>query len=200
MGIQPYVFIFIGRSGCGKGTQADLLMAHLKKTDPKREVVDLMTGKLFREFVQGGKYSNKLAKKINDEGGLQPEFLTISLWSNFFCGEMKPDIHLVMDGTPRKYSEALVLDTAVKFYGWTKPHVLYQNISREEAMRRLLARGRADDKPESINSRLDWFDTDVMKALSFFRDNPDYFYHDINGEQPIEEIHNIILQRVGLVK
>ena len=27
----PKAFIFIGRSGCGKGTQADLLMAHLSE-------------------------------------------------------------------------------------------------------------------------------------------------------------------------
>ena len=195
---KPYVFIFIGRSGCGKGTQAELLIQHLNKVDPKREIIDLQTGKLFREFVKGSNHTHKLAKAINDTGGLQPEFLTIYQWANFFTEFMKPDTHVILDGTPRKYSESFTLDSAIGFYGWSKPHVIYQNISREEAVKRLLARGRGDDNIDAINSRLDWFDTDVKKALSFYEDNGDYFYHDINGEQSVEQIHDIILQRVGL--
>ena len=198
MNINPYVCIFIGRSGCGKGTQAELLMEYLKNIDPKREIVYLQTGKLYRDFIKGTHYTHQLSKTINERGGLQPEFLTIYQWANFFTEFLKPDMHMVMDGTPRKYSEALTLDSAIGFYGWTKPHIIYQNISREEAMKRLLARGRHDDNTDAINVRLDWFDTDVAKALSFYRDNPDYFYHDINGEQSISNIHDAIVQRVGL--
>ncbi len=198
MGIQSYVFIFIGRSGCGKGTQADLLMKYLKKVDPDREIVNLETGKLYREFIQGLTPTQQLSKKINMAGGLQPEFLTISRWADFFIHNLKTDVHLVMDGTPRKYSEAFTLDSARTFYNWTKPHVLYQNITREEAMRRLLSRGRSDDTKEAIEKRLDWFDTDVARALTYYEDNGDYFFHDIDGHRPIEQIHDIILQRVGL--
>ncbi len=197
---QPYVFIFIGRSGCGKGTQASLLIDFLKKNGQKREIINLETGKIYREFINGSTYTQQMSKTINDQGGIQPEFLTIARWANFFTEEMKPDAHVVMDGTPRKYSEAFALDSAVKFYNWTKPHVIYQNITNECAMKRLLARGRADDTQEAIRKRLSWFDTDVVRALSFYEGNPDYFYHDLDGERPIEQIHNILLQRLGLIK
>ena len=101
MNILPSVFIFTGRSGCGKGTQAELLMKRLKEVDPNRVIVYLETGKLFREFIKGDTYSQQLSKKNYDEGGLQPQFLTISMWSQFFINIVKPEAHVIMDGRGR---------------------------------------------------------------------------------------------------
>lgn len=199
MNLKPQVFIFIGRSGSGKGTQANLLIAHLKKIDPSRPIVYLETGKVFREFIKGNTHTQTLSKQIYEGGGLQPEFLTIDMWSEFFVRNMQDNVHVVIDGTPRKYHEAFVLDSAVKFYKWSKPHVLYIHVSRETAVERLMGRGRADDHLSDINSRLDWFDTDVSKALTFYEDSPDYFYHDVNGERTPEETHKEIVERAGLM-
>lgn len=195
---KPYVFIFTGRSGCGKGTQAQLLIKKLKEVDPHRDIVYLETGKLFREFIKGDTYSQQLSKKNYDDGGLQPQFLTISMWSQFFIKHIKPDVHVVMDGTPRIHNEAIVLDSVVKFYHWPKPHVLYLNISRDVAVKRLMERGRMDDNADDINARLNWFDTHVAKALKFFQDNPDYFFHDLDGEVSPEKTHKEILELAGL--
>jgi len=172
-------------------------MKRLKEVDPNRVIVYLETGKLFREFIKGDTYSQQLSKKNYDEGGLQPQFLTISMWSQFFINIVKPDAHVIMDGTPRIYNEAFVLDSAVKFYHWPKPHVFYLNISREAAVARLMGRGRMDDNVDDINARLNWFDTHVAKALTFFHDNPDYFFHELHGELPADETHNEILQLAG---
>src|SRR3989344_8323139 len=78
----PQNFIFIGMSGCGKGTQAKLLGEYLKKIDPEREVFFLETGAEFRRFIQGEGYTQRLSKKIYDEGGSQPEFLSVYMWSH----------------------------------------------------------------------------------------------------------------------
>jgi len=191
-------FIFIGRSGCGKGTQAALLETYVKEQDIKTHIVHLETGALFREFFKGASYSHKLAHDIYKVGGLQPEFLTVHLWSNFFVKYMKDKVHLIIDGTPRKLHEAHILDTALKFYGRPKPYVVYINVSREWAEKRLEARHREDDTKKDIKSRLDWFDTDVIPALDFYRASDDYVFLDIDGEQDIEKVHDEVLRRCSL--
>ena len=60
--MKPQTFIFIGRSGCGKGTQAELVQEHLKQIDPKRKVLYIQTGAEFREFIKGNSETQKLSK------------------------------------------------------------------------------------------------------------------------------------------
>jgi len=85
---KKQAYIIIGRSGCGKGTQAELLINNLKN-DLNRKVFDLQTGDKFRTFVKGEGYTNKLAKEIGDRGELQPMFLALSLWSVDFIENLK---------------------------------------------------------------------------------------------------------------
>jgi adenylate kinase len=194
--MSSQTFIFIGRSGCGKGTQAALLETAIKERDIKTPIIHLETGALFREFFKGSSYSHRLAHDVYKRGGLQPEFLTVHLWSTFFVKNMKEKAHLIIDGTPRKIHEAHVLDTALGFYARNLPTVIYINVSREWASDRLTARHREDDTKKDIEARLDWFDTDVVPALDFYRKNPDYRFVEINGERPIEEIHDDIARQV----
>lgn len=195
--MKPEVFIFIGKSGSGKGTQVDLLTEFLKKNDPKRDIVYLQTGKVFRDFIQGKTYTQTLSNKIYEAGGLQPEFLAINMWSNYFVEHMKPDAHVIIDGTPRKPTEAKTLDSAIQFYNWSRPHVFHIEVSHDSATTRLIKRGRFDDSPQGIKSRLDWFESDVAKALEFYHDNAGYYYHQINGEPSPEEVHRDILNNIG---
>lgn len=193
----PKTFIFIGRSGCGKGTQAKLLMDIFKKKDPKREIFYMETGARFREFIQGKKYSNTLSNEIYKNGVLQPEFLSIWMWSNIFLSDLKGGEHIFVDGTPRKLHEAEVLDSALKFYGREKPVVVYMNVGRTWSEERLKARQRQDDKGDGIKKRLDWFDAEVMPTVEYYKKNPEYEFLDINGERTIEEIHKDIISRLN---
>jgi adenylate kinase family enzyme len=195
---MPQNFIFIGRSGCGKGTQAELLIKNLKDTT-SGEVFYLESGKRFRDFFADAEnsYTGELSRKIYDTGGLQPEFLAVWVWSNALVKNLDDKMHLVVDGAPRKLHEAHLLDSALKFYNRHDVNVIFVDISREEAEKRLLSRGREDDKDiEDIKRRLDWYDSDVVPVISFFRDNPDYRFHRIDGEKAIEEIHSDILREV----
>lgn len=191
-------YIFIGRSGCGKGTQVDLLINHLKN-DLGRNVYDLQSGDKFREFVKGDGYSNKLSKAIGDRGELQPMFLVLALWASALVEDLKGDEDLVLDGMPRKKDQADVLDSVFGFYGYGKAKVVYINVSREWATARLLGRGRGDDEVEKIETRQNWFDTDVVPVLEFYKNHPNYEFLDINGEQTIEEVHNEIMSKLGEV-
>ena len=192
----PQNFIFIGMSGCGKGTQAKLLGEYLKKVDPKREVFFLETGAEFRRFIQGEGYTQRLSKKIYDEGGSQPEFLSVYMWSHLIAENFKEDEHLIVDGTPRRFHEAGALDSAFDFYSREKPYFIFLNIGKEWATERLTGRGRIDDNHDDIKARLNWYETDVVPAINFYRNNPKYNFLEINGEQTIEKVHQDILDKL----
>ena len=198
----PQTFIFFGRSGCGKGTQATLLKEELKKRDPKREALTVETGKELRAFIDAraakGNYTAQLVKDVLDHGGLLPEFLPIWIWTSYFVEHARGDEHWILDGLSRRPSEAPVLDGAFKFYRRERPFVLLIEVSRKWSMERLLARGRHDDSKAEINKRLDWFDENVAPTIEFFRNNPDYRFVSINGEQTIEEVHQAVVKAVGL--
>lgn len=189
--------MFIGRSGCGKGTQADLLMKEIKSRDPERDIFYLESGQKFRDFIERNTFSSNIAKSIMDKGDLQPSFLAIWNWSHLLVDNLKDNEHLIFDGTPRKLDEAMILDTALKFYSRAKPKVIHLKVSKEWSRDRLKARGRMDDKTsESIEKRLNWFDRDVLPTIDFYRTHPDYQLLEINGEQSIEEVQANILEAI----
>lgn len=192
----PLTVIFIGRSGCGKGTQAKLLIERLKEKNAAAPIFYLETGQTFRELLERGSHTSVLAKEINEQGGLQPEFLAIWAWSHLLVENLHGDERLVIDGTPRKLREAHVLDSALSFYKREKPVIIYLNVSREWSKTRLLERRRGDDAAALIERRLNWFESDVVPAINFFRDNPKYKFVEISGEQSIEQVHTEIISKV----
>ncbi|MHB0977815.1 MAG: nucleoside monophosphate kinase [Minisyncoccota bacterium] len=186
-----HTVIFIGRSGCGKGTQADLFKDRIYRNDlEKRKILYIETGEHFRQFIRGKSFSSKISSQIYENDDLQPTFLGCWMWSSMLIDQLEENMHLIFDGAPRSLSEALVLNTAFNFYKREKPVVVYLNVSSKWSHERLLARGRSDDKALSkINKRLEWFDSDVLPVIEFFEKNPAYKFIEVNGEQPIDKVH-----------
>jgi adenylate kinase family enzyme len=158
-------FVFIGRSGCGKGTQIEMLMKLLKEKDPDREILYIYTGQEFRNFIQGSSTTQKISRSIYDAGGLMPEFLTVHMWVKPLVEKYKGNQHIIFDGTPRKFHEAGVLHSMFGFYKLEKPWVINIGISAEEAVKRLLKRERQDDNESDIRKRLGWYETDVSPTI-----------------------------------
>lgn len=196
--MKQQTFIFIGRSGCGKGTQAKLLVEHLKKINPERKSLYLSSGAELREFIKGPTLSQKIAKEIYDKGGLQPEFLIVNIWAGALIRDYTGAEHLVFDGMPRKYHEAGVLDSIFDFYKLPRPTIIHLEISNEESTKRLLARKRFDDIAEEIANRQSWYETEVVPTVNFFKENKEKGYRllVINGERTIEEIHKDIISQL----
>jgi adenylate kinase len=67
--------------------------------------------------------------------------------------------------------------------------VIYLGISEEEAIRRLLARGRADDQIEVIKRRLETHEKYMGEVLEFFEKTGKL--HRVNGEQSVDVIVGI---------
>jgi len=192
-------FVFIGRSGCGKGTQIKLLIDLLKKKDPEHEVLYIYTGKEFRDFIQGPSITQKLSKAVYEVGGLMPEFLTVHMWVKPLVENFNGSQHIIFDGTPRKFHEAGVLHSMFSFYKFEKPWVINIGISAEEAVKRLLIRKRQDDTEVDIRKRLGWYETDVAPTIEFYRDNPNYNFVYVDGTGTPEAIHEDIVKKLGLM-
>lgn len=189
--------IFIGRSGCGKGTQADLFKNRIAEDDEqKRHILYVETGDHFRKFIRNENYSSKLSNSINDKGELQPEFLACWMWANILVEELDENMHLVFDGMPRAEDEAAILSSALKFYNRVAPRVIYINVSRKWSEEKLLARHRADDvNLAKIDKRLDWFDKDTIPALEYLKNNKLFKFIEVDGEQTIKRVHADIMAR-----
>jgi adenylate kinase family enzyme len=196
-----YTFIFIGRSGCGKGTQASLLIEELKregKVSDKNPLFYIETGNKFRDFIAKTSHSSRQAKEVMDRSERQPDFLAVWMWADLLVTNLMGDEQLIFDGTPRSLGEAKVLDTALRFYGRQKPTVVYLDVSNDWSRERLAARGRSDDKAAGdIEKRLAWFESDVKPAIEFFEQNPDYEFIRVNGEQTIEEVHKELMEALN---
>ncbi len=192
-----HTVIFIGRSGCGKGTQADLLKTRIHERDiNKQHILYVETGEKFRQFIRGSSFSSKLSKKIYESDTLQPAFLATLMWGGILLDELEENMHLFIDGAPRSLPEAKTLDTAMKFYQREKPTVIHINVGRKWSEERLLARGRMDDANLSkIDKRLDWFDEQVVPALKYYEENSDYRYIEVNGEQTIEQVFDELVEK-----
>lgn len=186
----------MGRSGCGKGTQVKLLQEYIKKIDPDREILYIQTGSVIREFIKGENYTEKAAKVLYDTGELQPEFLAVHNWTDALVKNYKGNQNIIIDGTPRKFHEAGVLNSVFSFYNLPKPFILDIEISSEESMRRLLLRKRLDDNEDAIKKRHMWYEKEVIPALEYYKNNPGYIFLKIDGMRPVEDVHKEIVAKI----
>jgi adenylate kinase family enzyme len=192
---NPKAYIFIGRSGCGKGTQVELFKKELeKKTGLKTLHVE--TGAFFREFIKGDLLIEKLSRKVVETGGLMPEAIVVKLWVDYLVENFTGEENIICDGAPRKLEEAILLDGMLNFIEIKRYVVIHINTSASWSTERLLARGRKDDTSEGIAKRMHWYDTEVMKCLNYYENNKNYQYIDVNGEQTIEQVHNELMEKV----
>ncbi len=193
----PMAYVFIGRSGSGKGTQVQLLKDEFEKRNVR--VLHIETGSLLREYAKGGSYVQKIVKNIMQTGHLVPDPVVIGLWMNYTTGNFTGKEQIIFDGAPRKLVEAVFLDSTMRFLQIQKYKIIYIDVSRESCIKRLTERNRNDDTASAIENRMNWFDNDVMPAVEFFRKNKDCIVLDINGEQSIPAIHDEIMRKLHLV-
>ncbi len=184
-------FVFFGRSGCGKGTQAKRLVDFLKTKG--REIVYVETGEQLRGFIKRGNYASKLVENIIKEGALIPVFLPIWIWTNIFLDNFSGKEDMVLDGVCRRFEESVALDSAFDFYKIEKPNIIVMNVSKDWSYTRMMERKRDDDTPEKIQNRLSWYEKDVVPSVDYFRNNSKYNFIEINGEQTIENVHKDII-------
>lgn len=196
--MQEYTIIFIGKSGAGKGTQIKALSSYLESKN-ETSVSYLEAGQNLRDFINTETYTSKLARSNNSKGKLQPVFLAIWAWVDKMVSTFNGQKILCVDGAPRKLNEAYILDEMFDFYNRHNRIVIHLNVNDEWAKERLGERARNDDtNPESVESRLEWFNKNSTEILNFFEQNGKYKIVTIHGEQSIEEVHKDIINAIQI--
>jgi len=184
------VISIVGRSGSGKGTQANLLG---KKTG----FTIIKTGDLLRARATKKDAVGKVVKRALEHDKLMPTPIVFSLWMPLIVkiknrGKAKG---IIFDGNPRKMYEAQMLDELFLMFGWGKNfRVCHIDISEKEARKRMLKRGRPDDTRENIAARMAFFTKEVKPMLSYYRKRG--VLVEVSGRGAVEDIHKEITRKL----
>lgn len=193
------VYIFIGQSGAGKGTQIELLQKKVHAYMPEKEVLHVQTGDMFRSLIAVPSTTATRTKECIDKGVLPPAFLGIHAWAHIFIERYNENQTVCIDGTPRIPDEVPILLSAIDFYDW-HPHVIYLSVGDQWAFDHMRGRGRADDRDEEeVRGRIAWFHESVIPSLELLTAHPHVTLHTINGEQSVEAVHADVSRAIGLI-
>ena len=198
--MQKKFFIIIGKSGSGKGTQAPLLRQYLLDNGLE-SVKHITTGGSIREFLKtNNSYTSDIMRKVVNSGGILNDFLAIWNWANVFINNINEYDSIILDGAPRKLSEAKVIDDAIKTYSYDNTAVIYIDVSDKWALEKLGIRGRSDDKEiDNVNKKMEWFASDVLPVIDWYKNiNTKVNFYHINGEQTPEDVHTDIIKSLEM--
>jgi len=185
------IFIVLGKSGSGKGTQVEFLQ--------KKFGFELISsGALLRKRATVSDFVGKRINELITKGILTPTPIIFHLWLHRFEELQEKGVKkIIFEGSPRKVYEAMLLEEILPFYHWKgNVRAIHIDISDEEAMKRLLGRARSDDDKEAIQNRLEWYKEEVAPVVQYYRDKG--VLTEINGEQSIEDVQKEILETLQL--
>lgn len=143
----------------------------------------LSTGDLLRAAVADGTPLGVEAKRYMDAGELVPDEVVIGMIRERLAGE---DGGFLLDGFPRSAPQAEALDELLESLGSGLCVVLLLDVGRDELISRLLARGRADDTPETVAKRLDVYLEQTEPLIGYYEARG--LLARINGEQSVDEV------------
>jgi adenylate kinase len=197
MSKKPLTVLFFGPQGCGKGTQVKLLVEKLQAQNTEQKIIQIDMGALMRASIASGTPTGANTAEIINVGKRMPDFMPVYLSTKVFTEQiLTNEEHLIADGLCRGEDQTRAWDDAMQFYGRADYHIIALELSAEESIKRLLARGRNDDTEEGIRSRLGWYKTDVEPQLALMQGRC-RTVHRINGDQSVEAVHGEIVRVLG---
>lgn len=209
--------IILGPQGSGKGTQAGLLVA-------KKNLYHLETGKILRnEMAQKTEIGLKAFSFVNQGKLVSDEIIVEILSHNLNEENFKKGI--LFDGFPRSLAQAELLEKELVKYQATIDKVIYLKISLEESIKRMMARrscpkchrgynlvtippkngelcddcgiqlvAREDETEDAIKQRLDAYQKETAPLIDYYQQQN--ILLEVNGERPIDVIHQEILDKL----
>lgn len=194
--MTPHTIIFMGPQGSGKGTQVALLQKKLLAKD--ESVIDVQTGRLFRDLAAGETYAGKRVGDLITVGQYVPDVFTNAMWIADMKDRLTPDAHLLIDGFPRTLQQAEVVDEMMTFFERSGVHVVNLDTPEDMVVERMMERGRNDDTPEFIKERLAQYNSLTVPVLDHYRHQAEFVVHDINGAATVEQVHAAICDAIGV--
>ena len=153
--------VLLGAPGSGKGTQGKMLME-------AQGIPQISTGDLLRAAVAAGSELGRKAKATMDAGQLVADDIVIGMIRERLA---QPDTKggFILDGFPRTRAQAQALDSLLDKVGQPIQKVVNLEVDNEEIVKRLLARGREDDKEATIRKRLEVYSEQTQPLLDYYR-------------------------------
>lgn len=146
--------LLIGPQGSGKSTQGKLLTQF-------SNIPYISTGDILREQASQDTNEGQRIKHILDSGQLVDDKTVIEL--------IKKRLNMddcqngfILDGYPRTLVQAENVN--INF-----DKVFYLKIPQDEVLKRLLQRGRADDREDSIRKRLESYNLQTQPLLRYYK-------------------------------
>lgn len=196
--MKSQTFIFVGRSGSGKGTQLNLLQEYLSSNFTGINIKSVVMGEIFRSFFKEDGYIQNLAHEVTTKHGkFQPNFLTDALFINKVIEVVDEKTTLFFDGYPRNIHQLEVIKELLIYIKRQNPIIINIEVSRDSAKERMLIRGRNDDNDNAIENRLSEYDKFIVPMLEKVKNDQLFKYIEVDGERKIEDIHLDIINKIN---
>ena len=170
--------VMLGGPGSGKSTYTEYLIKHFN-------ITHIYPGGMLRKEVEKGSEIGQQVKSIIDRGEFVPNQIVLDLITKKV--EQSPQGY-VLDGWPRYMQQVEDMEKAEIGYDYA----VFLDVSREEVMRRLLARGRADDTEEIIGNRIELYKKETGPVIEYMRNRPGFLEIKAEGGTPEETAKEII--------
>ena len=206
--------VLLGGPGAGKGTQAQRLVAEYG-------VAHISTGDLLRAAIKNGTELGKQAKSYMDKGQLVPDVLVVNLVKERLADD-DAQKGFILDGFPRNTAQAVVLDSELKDMGLALDAAVLVDVDPDVIVKRLSSRRtckncgytapagvdaacpkcggemyqRDDDKPETIQRRLDVYQTQTAPLIEYYKGHG--LLKTVNGEQAVDDVYKDMKEQLGL--
>ncbi|GAB3432030.1 adenylate kinase family protein [Flindersiella endophytica] len=164
--------LLVGAPGAGKGTQG-------KRIAERYSVPHVSSGELLRANVDDGTELGRAAQPSMDSGGLVPDELVLAMLRERIDA---PDASrgYVLDGIPRNHAQAEELsDLALDA-------VICLDVPHDELVRRLHERGREDDDADTVEHRIEVYNTETQPMLDFYEGKGSL--HRVDADGPVETV------------
>lgn len=205
--------VLLGGPGAGKGTQAQRLVAEYG-------VAHISTGDLLRAAIKNGTELGTQAKSYMDKGQLVPDELVVNLVKERLADD-DAQKGFILDGFPRNTVQAVVLDSELKDMGLALDAAVLVDVDPDVIVKRLSSRRtckncgytapagvdvcprcggemyqRDDDKPETIQHRLDVYQTQTAPLIEYYKGHG--LLKTVNGEQAVDDVYKDMREQLGL--
>ena len=205
--------VLLGAPGAGKGTQAQRLVEDYG-------FAHISTGDLLRAAVKAGTKLGVKAKSYMDEGKLVPDKLVVDLVTERLADD-DAQKGFILDGFPRNTAQAVTLDSALSEMGRNLDAALLVDVKAEIIVKRLSSRRtcrdcgytapagvdkcpacggemyqRDDDKPETIQKRLDVYESQTSPLVEYYKGKG--LLKVVDGDRPVDDVYADVRELLGL--
>lgn len=169
------MIVFFGPAGAGKSVQGQILAA-------RQGWRWLSAGQILRDT-----HDAEIVQTMHEGKLVSHEAITRIMGEAFAkAGDID---QIILDGFPRELEQAKWLIDSKTDHGRDIGLVVVLEVPREELMKRLAIRGRADDTPEAIDQRLAIYRQEMYPILGLFSEDHIPVVH-VDGVGTVGEIHD----------